>query len=225
MYEAAARLFDPTALAIVTGGSFVAAAFSATREDIGRALRALGPLFRRQSAKDAIAAERAVRDIERLVEVKGVGCADHVQTRCVFVRRAALNLVDAPTADTFTTWADQEIEDRQTRHEAAARVWRAVADAAPTMGMIGTVLGLIGMFAQMDDPDGMGAAMAVAMLTTLYGLFLSAIVAGPIAARLERLSAAELRWQRSALDRLAALARDASPERRLWLRQHLRIEG
>ena len=63
-----------------------------------------------------------------------------------------------------------------------------MADAAPALGMAGTVIGLIGMFAAMDDPALMGPAMALAMLTTLYGLVLGAVLFGPIASRLERLS-------------------------------------
>lgn len=225
MIDVTARLFDPAAFALVVGGTCVAAAFSATRQDIGRALRALGPLLRARPEKDEQLARRAVADIEQIVDLKGVGCADHVHTSCRFVRTATLQLVDAPTATDFAAWAEQDLADRQARHEAAVRVWRTAADSAPAMGMIGTVLGLIGMFARMDDLTMMGSAMALAMLTTLYGLFISALVAGPVAARLERLSLAERRWQHSAAQRLLNLAVHGAPERRHWLKQHLRSEG
>lgn len=225
MIEATARLFDPMALALVTGGTCLTATVSATREDLSRAVRALIPFFRANPARDEVLAQQAVRDIEYIVDLKGVGCADHVHTRCRFVRAAALQLVDAPTAALFATWAEQDMAERHERHDAAVRVWRTAADSAPAMGMIGTVLGLIGMFASMDDPSIMGASMALAMLTTLYGLFLSAVIAGPIAARLERLSLAERRWQQAAAQRLLNLAIDGTPERRQWLKQHLRSEG
>src|SRR3546814_5904364 len=65
--------------------------------------------------------------------------------------------------------------------------------------MIGTVVGLVGMFIAMDDPATIGPAMALALLTTLYGLFVSAVIATPIAGRLERLSIAERRWKVAAL--------------------------
>ena len=99
------------------------------------------------------------------------------------------------------------------------------AEAAPAMGMIGTVIGLIGMFAAMDDPATIGPAMALALLTTLYGLIFSAAVAGPIAGRLERLSMAERRWQQTALARLEALARaEASVTTEQWLKRRARAE-
>jgi chemotaxis protein MotA len=124
-----------------------------------------------------------------------------------FVRAAAFNLANAARADDFAAWARAQIDERRTRHEAVHAVWRSVADAAPSMGMIGTILGLIGMFAAMDDPATIGPAMALALLTTFYGLVLSALVAIPIAGRLERLSAAELRWQQVVLTKLEAIAR------------------
>jgi chemotaxis protein MotA len=74
------------------------------------------------------------------------------------------------------------------------------------MGMIGTVIALIQMFAGMDDVSRIGPAMAMAMLTTLYGIILATVVAGPVATRLERLSAVELAWQRDALERMLQIA-------------------
>src|SRR3546814_20201222 len=67
------------------------------------------------------------------------------------------------------------------------------------------------MFIAMDDPATIGPAMALALLTTLYGLFVSAVIATPIAGRLERLSIAERRWPVAALARLEALARAEAP--------------
>ncbi|MDV3182666.1 MAG: MotA/TolQ/ExbB proton channel family protein, partial [Candidatus Phytoplasma australasiaticum] len=82
------------------------------------------------------------------------------------------------------------------RHAAVHAFWGAAADAAPAMGMIGTVIGLIRIFGAMDDPTAIGPGMALALATTLYGMVVANLVAGPIAARLERLSGAEIEWQR-----------------------------
>jgi chemotaxis protein MotA len=138
------------------------------------------------------------------------------------VRQAALRLADTPNAAAFSEWANEELRARHDRHAAAAAVWRAAADAAPNMGMIGTVLGLVAMFASMDDPTRMGPAMAIAMLTTLYGLVLGTLLFGSVASRLERLSQAELRWQAAILTRLERLARGDSPESVLWLKRRAR---
>jgi chemotaxis protein MotA len=87
------------------------------------------------------------------------------------------------------------------------------------------VIGLVAMFAAMNDPAAMGPAMAVAMLTTLYGLVLAFAVAGPVASRLERLSEVELAWQRRAVSRLEALARAEEEALVDWRERRFRRAG
>lgn len=219
MIETAAQLADPTSLLMVAGGSILTAALRSTGADLARALRAIRPLLRARPDRDELSARRAIRQLEHIAELKGTSCADQVDTESAFVRKAALRLADAPSANAFSEWAQEDLESRAARHSAAASVWRAGADAAPNVGMIGTVLGLIGMFAAMDDPARMGPAMALAMLTTFYGLILGTLLFGPAAARLERLSEAELAWQKRALARLEALARAESRTTGEWLKR------
>jgi chemotaxis protein MotA len=75
------------------------------------------------------------------------------------------------------------------------------------MGLIGTILGLVQMFAAMTDPDTIGAAMAVALLATLYGALVANLIAMPIAARLKRLARTEAAERQRLIAPLAALAR------------------
>lgn len=225
MFEAAARMIDPAALALVAGGSLVAAALRSTQGDIYRAVAALRVLLTLDPERDALAARRAVREIEQIAEKRGTACADRAGGDSAFVRKAGLKLADAASAEAFAQWAADELDTRATRHENAAAVWRAAADAAPNMGMLGTVIGLIGMFASMNDPASLGPAMALAMLTTLYGLVLGTLLFGPAAARLERLSRAELRWQKMALARLEALARGEAQTTREWLKRRNKAAG
>ena len=208
----AGRFLDPLSLLIVVGGALLVAAVRSTRADMARALAALRPLIRADPQAEAQAARVAVNGIAQLAQAKGLGSADRVRSHHDprakrFLRRAANQLSDTPDAERFAAWGDGELAARAARHGAAQEVWRALADAAPGMGMIGTVIGLVQMFANMDDPAKIGPGMALALLTTLYGLVLANLVAAPIAARLERLSEAELGWQRETLARLTAHAR------------------
>ncbi len=70
------------------------------------------------------------------------------------------------------------------RLEDGQRVFKAIGDAAPAFGMIGTLVGLVQMLANMDDPSSIGPAMAIALLTTLYGALLANLIALPIADKL-----------------------------------------
>ncbi len=70
------------------------------------------------------------------------------------------------------------------RHEWGQKYFMKIADMGPAMGMIGTLIGLVGMLANMDDPKTIGPAMAVALLTTLYGAILANAFCIPVADKL-----------------------------------------
>lgn len=201
-----ARFLDPASLAIVFGGALAIAALRAARGDVRRAFAALRPCVAADPEADALAAIVAVGKIEKLAEARSIACADRIKTAERFLRRATRRLSQAPSAESFSHWADRDLAERERRHQGAIGYWRSVAETAPAMGMIGTVAGLIQMFAAMDDAARIGPAMALAMLTTLYGIVLATVVASPIAIRLERLSLAELAWQREALDQMLRIA-------------------
>jgi chemotaxis protein MotA len=219
------RFFDPVACALVFGGTAVATMVQASGRDLARAVLALRPLLRAKPDADGIIADHAVRQIQRISEYKGIVCADRVKTPVEFVHRAACRLADADGSEIFSAWAREELDARQARHDGVIGLWRTASEVAPAMGMIGTVLGLIAMFAQMRDPTAMGPAMATAMLTTLYGLVISFAFAGPIAARLERLSRAERQWQERVVARLERLARGEEQAIRWWREQRLARAG
>ncbi|WP_029042549.1 motility protein A [Cucumibacter marinus] len=71
-----------------------------------------------------------------------------------------------------------------TRLSEGQRIFKSLGDATPAFGMIGTLVGLVQMLANMDDPSAIGPAMAVALLTTLYGAVLANLVCLPIADKL-----------------------------------------
>lgn len=208
LLEQMARYVDPMAIGIVFGGTLLTTLFRAPRGDIGRALSSLGLLGKADPHADAAAARVSINRIRELAEVRSIACVDRVETAQRFLLRAARELSDSRSSTDFVRWASADIEARRQRHQGVIGVWRAITETAPAMGMIGTIIGLVQMFAHMEDPAAIGPAMAVAMLTTLYGVILSAAIAGPIAGRLEALSDTEIAWQTAACQQLEILARE-----------------
>ena len=200
------RLLDPVALAIVFGGASISALLRGGRGAFRPAFAALRPFFTADPEADALAAIVAIGKVERIAETKGIVCADRVTTTGRFLREAVRRLADANSSEAFIRWASESADARARRHAANVTFWRDVADAAPAMGMCATVLGLVRMFAHMTDPALIGAPMATALVATLWGILLANLIAGPVADRLERLSEAELAWQRRTLNHFSALA-------------------
>ncbi len=84
-----------------------------------------------------------------------------------------------------------EMNETVKRHKIGQELFKSVGDAGPAMGMIGTLVGLVQMLANMSDPKSIGPAMAVALLTTLYGAMLANMFALPVSDKLKLRSAEE----------------------------------
>ncbi|KZZ10061.1 flagellar motor protein PomA, partial [Oleiphilus sp. HI0079] len=102
-----------------------------------------------------------------------------------FLKRGIGLLIDGHEADVVRNLLVKDKNQAVDRHKVGSRVWEALGDVAPAMGMIGTLIGLVAMLSNMDDPKSIGPAMAVALLTTLYGAMLANMVAIPFADKLK----------------------------------------
>jgi len=76
----------------------------------------------------------------------------------------------------------------KSRHTKGADIFSAMGEVAPAMGMIGTLIGLVQMLGNMSDPKAIGPAMAVALLTTLYGAILANVICLPVQMKLRNAS-------------------------------------
>ena len=215
-----AHLFDPLTMAAMLAGLALVALFQNGVGALGRAGAALVPLLTADPDKDRDAARAAMLKIDQVAQLRGLACTDRVKTADPFLARAARKLANSDRPEQFEIWAAQALADRARRHASARNVWLSIADTAPALGMAGTILGLIGMFAAMDDPAKLGPAMALALLTTLYGVVIANLIAAPVASRLTDLSERELAWQQETVDRMLAIARrETVPMRRASIRE------
>lgn len=102
-----------------------------------------------------------------------------------FLARGIALLIDGHDEDVVKTVLTKDKNMAVARHKSGASVWMSLGDLGPAMGMIGTLIGLVAMLSNMDDPKSIGPAMAVALLTTLYGAMLANMVAIPFADKLK----------------------------------------
>lgn len=95
-------------------------------------------------------------------------------------------VVDGYSVQDITRILQQDIDAEEERTKRAASILRRASEVAPAMGLIGTLVGLVQMLAELENPEAIGPAMAVALLTTFYGAILGTIVMAPLAAKLEK---------------------------------------
>lgn len=128
-----------------------------------------------------------------------------------FLQKGIQLLVDGHDADVVQALLSKEKKEAVKRHDVGASIFSEMSDTAPAMGMIGTLIGLVAMLANMDDPKAIGPAMAVALLTTLYGAIIANGVTGPIASKLKLRSSDEAMIKDLVIDALLAIQNGQNP--------------
>ena len=171
--------YNLPALLIVFIGTFAVTMVSFSLRETFGAFRVITPRHaaRIMLSLAAVARRHGVLSIDAVI--------DKLQPTPLLQRAVAM-AVDGATAEEIETVLGTEIEANGERNQRKASVLRRAAEVAPAMGLIGTLVGLIQMLANLDDPTTIGPAMAVALLTTFYGAILAYMVFAPLASKLER---------------------------------------
>jgi chemotaxis protein MotA len=120
-------------------------------------------------------------------------------------------LIDGHPAETVRTMLQKDLNETVKRHNDGQDIFKAIGDVGPAMGMIGTLIGLVQMLSNMDDPKQIGPAMAVALLTTLYGAILANMFAIPIADKLAVRSREEKTSKALIIDALLSIQSGQNP--------------
>ena len=115
----------------------------------------------------------------------GLLSLDNPRVKNPFFRKGVQMCADGRDLDYIRKILTQEMAMTIQREELGAKIFLAFGEAAPAFGMFGTLVGLVQMLSNMQDPTTIGPAMAVALLTTLYGVLLANLIALPIADKLE----------------------------------------
>lgn len=200
---------DPYAAVIVGGGTIVAAMLRTPSADLARALKALVTLPRRDFSAEPLLEQ--IHSLSRIARRHGTIALDRTVIVDPDLAAGIAMIVDGEGGETVAQELRHRRRARIERHAAAADAWSGMAEAAPAMGMVGTLVGLVAMFTQMSDPRAIGQAMAVALLATLYGAIVANLLAMPVASRLRAAARAEA-FERARLEApLAALATREAP--------------
>jgi chemotaxis protein MotA len=185
-----ASLIQPAAFAIVVVGTAGAVLLQSEARTFLRGLRMLGWVFRTPpSRSNQLAREieqwsqSARRDgllsLERFME----GANDK------FIEKGLRLVVDGIQPDKVRSLLDTELTAFETRQRQAARIWESAGGYAPTIGIVGAVLGLIHVMENLSDPSRLGAGIAVAFVSTVYGVGLANLFFHPVGNKLKAIVA------------------------------------
>jgi len=180
---------DIPAILIVIVGTLAVTLAAFTFEEIGAtfALLPRTALHPRMDAGDAADRMLDLADMARargLLKLQGAPLAGTEDEP--FLHKGLSLVIDGVAEDEVEAMLRQEMETTAARQGRSVAVLRRAAEVSPAMGLIGTLVGLVQMLGNLDDPALIGPSMAVALLTTFYGAILSNVVFAPLASKLER---------------------------------------
>lgn len=172
-------------LAIVLGGTIAVTLIKFRLVSVMSAFRlAIVTTFTERSQRP-IDLIREVTQLARVVRKEGILGLEEHNTDNDFLRKSINLCVDGHPPEFIEEALLEDMQQRMARFEVAERIFRGIGESAPAIGMLGTLVGLVQMLNTLDDPASIGPAMAIALLTTLYGAFIAQLVALPLADKLQ----------------------------------------
>jgi chemotaxis protein MotA len=207
-----ASLINGPAILIVGGGTLGAAMLQSSMQSFMRSIRMLFWLVRppKLNAVEALdqilnwcqlARKEGLLGLERVVE----------SVDDLFTRKGLQLLVDGNEPGTIRQTMEMDADVRESRDLAAAKVFESMGGYAPTIGIIGAVMGLIHVMGNLADPSKLGGGIAVAFVATIYGVALANLFFLPAANKLKNIARERSRYEELVMEGLVAIAEGENP--------------
>lgn len=125
-----------------------------------------------------------VRELSVIVRKEGILGLERADIEDPFLQKGVALCIDGHPPEFIEEVLIQDLTQSMERYDTAERIFKGLAETAPGLGMLGTLVGLVQMLKNMAEPSSVGPAMAVALLTTFYGAFIAQVIALPMAEKL-----------------------------------------
>ena len=201
----------PSAL-ITFGGAFCAVLAAKTIPDFLNGLKSIGLAFKVPKF-DLAGVIRKIIELSNVARKEGLLALEEASAELddAFLRKGVLLIVDGTDPELVRGILETEMSSIDERHKKNISFWTDLGGMGPAWGMIGTLIGLVNMLQQMDDPSSIGPSMAVALITTLYGSLLANWICSPIANKLSLNNNAEMAIKEVMIEGLLSIQAGENP--------------
>lgn len=210
-----AAFVDLPSILIVIGGTITTTTVCFSLGDMGRSIQVVFQTIFHSTPDPSEAAVKTL-EIATLARKQGVLALQNVLPVVrnePFLHKGLAMVVDGTPGDEIEVIMRRDLQATILRHQKSTSVLRKASEFAPALGLIGTLIGLVQMLGNLDDPSTIGPSMAVALMTTFYGAVLCNMVFLPLASKLERNSAEEALVHNVFLMGAASIGRQENPRR------------
>lgn len=206
------RYIDPASAIITFGGAFAATLASYSLPDYIAGLKSFTLIFK-TTAMNTSEMIKKIIELSNVARKEGLlsleeSAADIDEP---FLKKGILLIVDGTDPDLVRAIMETELVNVDSRHKKLISFWDTLGAMGPAWGMIGTLVGLVNMLYNMDDAGAIGPAMAVALITTLYGSLLANWICTPVANKLKDNNAAEMTLKEVMIEGLLSIQAGENP--------------
>ena len=201
----------PSAL-ITFGGAFMCILASYTIPDYIAGFKSILLTFK-ASALDVPGVIKKIIDLSNVARKEGLLSLEEAAGELddAFLKKGILLIVDGTDPELVRGIMETEMVSIDARHRTKIGFWENLGAMGPAWGMIGTLIGLVNMLQNMDDPSSIGPSMAVALLTTLYGSLLANWICAPIGMKLKARNEEEMQSKEIMIEGLLSIQAGENP--------------
>lgn len=207
-------LLNPAAAIIIFIGTAAAVMNSFPRKDFLNIPVLLKVLFRENPNEDPLDIIKEIISMAQVARKEGLLALEDVVSdkNDTFLARGIGMVVDGIEPEYIREVLETEIENMEERHRAGATIFSTAGSAAPTLGVLGAVIGLIGALGNLNDTEKLGHMIAAAFVATLYGIFTGYVVCHPCASRLKFKSHTEIHAMRIIAEGILSIQAGENPK-------------
>lgn len=206
-------LLNPAAILIIIVGTAGAVTIAFPSNEIKRLPKLFGILFKEQKLSSPVELIRMFSDWAQLARKEGL-LALEARTNEIddtFLKNGLTLAVDGQSADYIRDVLSEEIDAMEERHLSGAAIFTQAGTYAPTLGVLGAVVGLIAALGHMNDTEALGKAISAAFVATLMGIFTGYVLWHPFANKLKRKSKQEVKQKQMMIEGILSILEGEAP--------------
>lgn len=206
------RYIDVPSAIITFGGAFAATMASFSLQDFISGLKSITLIFKSPALNTADMIKKII-DLSNVARKEGLLSLEEAAAEMdePFLKKGILLVVDGTDPDLVRSIMETELVSVEGRHKNLIGFWDTLGAMGPAWGMIGTLVGLVNMLYNMDDAGAIGPAMAVALITTLYGSLLANWICTPTSNKLKADNASEMMQKEVMIEGLLSIQAGENP--------------
>lgn len=206
------RYIDPQSIMITFGGAFMAILASTSIKGFVNGLKSFTLAIKVPQLNTAEMINKII-ELSNIARKEGLLALEEAASTIddAFLKKGILLIVDGTDPELVRGIMETELSCIEDRHSVNIHFWEDLGAMGPAWGMIGTLIGLVDMLYNMEDASTIGPAMAVALITTLYGSLLANWICAPVAAKLKADNAIEMMQKEVMIEGLLSIQAGENP--------------